>query len=671
MDDNSILRILLPLENNFTNQQFINDNNNEASYKSLINSVMQNDTGSIIWLINEGCPLNNSDIYSYPESPLHIAVNINNIYIAELLISAGAQIHAINYKKITPLHKAFEMNNDKMVDLLLSKCDVKVNPFSENGLSHFHIACIRNNPSIVLSFLEHGIDSNVSTEKIHYNSNYAFDKPLHLAVKFECLETVDLLLKYGANVHVKDRHRRTPLHLACRFNRTRISKLVGNLSLKTSDEVINLIKIKNDQVDIVKLLLQYRSDVHALDFTSQTPLHYLFKCDHLEAMGIIGKKILIENIDHWKTFVNLRQSVQKKKFYSLIMGGANINFRNKSNNTLLHLIIGCEDVSTYYYTYLELQKRELDDESKAEFIDLILNYGVDVNAININGQTALFLSISSYYVKITKTLLDHNANLNKIPLPMKIPERNISGNFILIKMENFLDIISLIFMKKSDLNMSRKTELLILMKIKMEWNGQYLENCSISMLSDLLDFGDINCIDTSVYTSERWVLSNRLKTNFIIQHIKKLEIAGLYVNENIKREFFKYSSILDGKSTRLCSVFNKNCSEEIKTLKGIMIDRYASFYDLLFLSVNDIAVRVKNKDFRQSIRINCYENLSMYNNIIKKKFVEGLVRSILLELIKEYLNFISKLELPDPCSENILIYLKNTDLCNLALAFEI
>lgn len=276
-----------------------------------------------------------------------------------------------------------------------------------------------------------------------------------------------------------------------------------------------------------------------------------------------------------------------------------------------------------------------------------------------------------YQVKTVKILLKRQAWIKNICFfHYKIPKRVPGGSYDLSDVENFLGIVSLILKKKFDLNLNRINELLVLRYMDTETSIQLFENCSTSDLRHLLDFGDINTMDLSSYICERTVLTNREKISLILQHIQKLEVAGLYVNDYIKGEFLKYHCIIDAKQNGSDQAFVDLCKDEINKLKEIMIDRYASFYDLLFLNVNEVAVRVKNSHFRNSVRKNCNLNFTIYNDIIIKQFVKGLVRSILLSLAKEYLSILIGLEFPDPCSESIISYLTNEDLCNLALAFE-
>ncbi len=59
-----------------------------------------------------------------------------------------------------------------------------------------------------------------------------------------------LLLKYGANVNVRDLNSRTPLHWACNC----------------------------EFPDAVRILLEYGADANALDSDDESPLHYAVAC---------------------------------------------------------------------------------------------------------------------------------------------------------------------------------------------------------------------------------------------------------------------------------------------------------------------------------------------------------------------------------------------------------
>lgn len=57
--------------------------------------------------------------------------------------------------------------------------------------------------------------------------NYGYT-PLHYATKLGLIETCLFFLRYGANVTVVGENKCTPLHLAAKFGRLRISQVILN-----------------------------------------------------------------------------------------------------------------------------------------------------------------------------------------------------------------------------------------------------------------------------------------------------------------------------------------------------------------------------------------------------------------------------------------------------------
>ncbi|XP_014207952.1 ankyrin-1-like [Copidosoma floridanum] len=645
------------------------DDDYESRYESLKDAILHKDRGSIMWLMNEGCPINIPELDKGSESPLHVAVFANDLQTARVLLSAGAEVNSFNALKQTPLHMAFEMRNRKMIDLLLQWCDGSVNPFTVYGLSHFHISCVRNNWQVAHAFLQRGVNANVYLEKCFYGRDYVFYRPLHLAVKYENFEVAELLLRYGANVNARDRYKRTPLHLACRYNYKRICEAIGNEDLQSVDDLVHFVKGKNDQLDIVRLLLRYGGEVDALDANNTPPLFHTFKSDFDGIRSAIGDKMDVQD-STWKDLLKEFKIAQKEKFYVLVENGADVKFANESKETLIHLVIDGKRLFTNYIGSMHAKDKDLGDEDKAEIVDSLLQYGADSDAKNANGQTPLQLAISSYYVHTVRTLLDYYASMDSVSFfHYKVPRKDVMVNcsFEFSDMENFLDIIALMLERKEELDINCSNELLMLRYLARDSKVRHLENCSVADLRRLLDFSDINRINLAFLTSENSMLFNREKLNIVFEHVVKLEIAGFPIENHVRRQFLR-SDVLNSMS-RHCRAHVERCKDEIKRLQSTWVDRYASFYDLMFLGVNEIAVRVKNEDFRRAIRSIPRLKFHLYGNIIVRQFLKGLLRSIVFDSSKEYLLYIIEQDLPDPCLEAILGHLKNEDLCNLSLAF--
>ncbi|EAY08638.1 hypothetical protein TVAG_239980 [Trichomonas vaginalis G3] len=129
-------------------------------------------------LILHGANVNNS------YSPLSYAAGKNNTEIAELLISHGALVNAIDEFETHLLHEATRNNCTETAKTLL-----------ENGA--------------------------------HVNAKDVFGMtPLHIAAKSDCTETAELLLSYGANVKAKDNYGNTPFFYAISNDCIETAKIV-------------------------------------------------------------------------------------------------------------------------------------------------------------------------------------------------------------------------------------------------------------------------------------------------------------------------------------------------------------------------------------------------------------------------------------------------------------
>ena len=115
-------------------------------------------------------------------TPLHFAVHYNAVDVAKILLKHDADITVKNGDDMTPLHMAVQKQNHVIADLILSSCKgFNTNPCDNNGLSHFHIACMKNNLSAVENFLQSGVNVN---QAVLLNSQvWPGYTPLHFAVR--------------------------------------------------------------------------------------------------------------------------------------------------------------------------------------------------------------------------------------------------------------------------------------------------------------------------------------------------------------------------------------------------------------------------------------------------------------------------------------------------------
>ncbi|XP_011498212.1 PREDICTED: transient receptor potential channel pyrexia-like [Ceratosolen solmsi marchali] len=160
------------------------------------------------YLIEKGADVNyvNSVIYY---TPLHLAALCNSCEAIEMLVNSGANVNSSNCQDAEPvLHCAIRAGSEKVVKLLLQK-GASVVQKNSRGETALHVACFVQSISCAELLLNTpGTDPN-AVEKNHRTS-------LHYAVMNSSLASslVELLLKYGASVNVKDKQELTPLHIA-------------------------------------------------------------------------------------------------------------------------------------------------------------------------------------------------------------------------------------------------------------------------------------------------------------------------------------------------------------------------------------------------------------------------------------------------------------------------
>lgn len=125
---------------------------------------------------------------------LHYAIKMNDFEIIKMLLSKGASINHVGENGETPICFAMKKVYNRIVDLLLSAGSAESdNTVNDDKFSHFHIACIRNNASVVEKFMNSGVDIN---DSVSFDSKeWAGYIPLHFAVDNNSLSVLELLLK--------------------------------------------------------------------------------------------------------------------------------------------------------------------------------------------------------------------------------------------------------------------------------------------------------------------------------------------------------------------------------------------------------------------------------------------------------------------------------------------
>lgn len=568
-------------------------------------------------------------------TPLHLACQLSREKIVKMLLEHGADATVKDNDGLTPLHSAFYVaeKNDAIIHPLLKHIPMDVNPIDPRGLSHFHIACTRTIPDQVETFLKNGVSPNLCADsdvEKHFERS-----PLHLAVQFNRITTVRLLLKHGATVNViTEKLKSTPLHLACTFSNTKYYSLIGSPK-KVSGKTIDWVSIRKDQIEIIHLLLLYKANINAADSSNKTALFHALD---------IGEGIILKELSYTRTEIILL----------LLRLNADVHNYSDKNSSILHEIAADN-------TFDRVEK----------VLELLLQKGIDVNVVDKDGATPLHKAVELENLAFAKAVLSNGANVNaKInkylltPLHLAVLYPAGINDAVIVLLLNFgCDVNALDAEGKTPLRVAFNT-------------------CYDYAVQKLLDHGaDINSLDFRSHPTMS-AFSDKLKSGRIAAidpsakkilcsieiHLKKLVALGFHVSEKVKecccglRSIYKSNYVdfneLDDDMTR--------CNEELEKMKNIQVDGYSTLYNILFKDENEMVKHLKNGKLMDILLdSNLNADFPLYSYLLALQFKRGTARSKVLKLAKASLQSVTGLSLPDSCSERILRYLTNENIQDL------
>ncbi|CAB0030353.1 unnamed protein product [Trichogramma brassicae] len=187
-----------------------------------------------------------------------------------------------------------------------------VNYSDEDGLTHFHVACVYECNEVVGGFLELGQDPNLLTKR--------GDSPLHSALnkpRNQSSETIELLLRAGADPNLADAGGLTPLHYIGLGNYDDLAEtffaindeLGQTVRVDAQDRLGStalLYAADEGHKSLIKTLLRRGADPNVYDDQGSTPLHAIsMRSDGDELLRIFFE--LCAEVDRPSVQVDARQ----------------------------------------------------------------------------------------------------------------------------------------------------------------------------------------------------------------------------------------------------------------------------------------------------------------------------------------------------------------------------
>ncbi|QJT94922.1 ankyrin repeat domain-containing protein [Wolbachia endosymbiont of Diaphorina citri] len=372
------------------------------STEQLFDAVRRNNLSEVENLLSMGADVSIRDKRSW--APLHCAAdNDNKLDISRAILNRNANIEARTNIGETPLHIANAYGQLKIIELLVDK-GASLEAKTNDGLTPLHVAIQHNNTTPkIIEFL---IDKGVNIEaKIKDDQT-----PLHHAVFKDRLDIVRVLSSRGANIEAKNKDGKTPLDLAIQGNYTDI---VGFLKHTELDRKL-LAAAQDGDFNKVKDLVNLGADVNIKDKDGKTPLHYASRSIHHLGMVkyLISKGADIdvkdnsgrtpEDEERYTNSGTMRQVFMQAHLDKELLLTVKNEKDLKTINDLIAKDIDDRTHGEFYYTW----------SGNLGTVEFFVSKDVSVNATDKYGCTLLHWAALKGHSDIAKFLVDRGANVN-------------------------------------------------------------------------------------------------------------------------------------------------------------------------------------------------------------------------------------------------------------------
>ena len=351
---------------------------------------------------------------------------LHSILVAAVLAVAGCTATAQAQEKPedkppADIWEAAAKGDVEAIKAFLAK-DNKIDDQNKNGYSILHVS-IRSGQAVVAEFaLANGLDINLRS-----NSKKA---PLHYAAQYNRVTMAKQLVEARADLTAKDKKGRTALDLATGEVKRELANYLRSVGMTSkSDEAAAksiYVAAKIGSIDAIKKHLEAGVDVNSLNKNKQTALHFAASAGQLDAaVVLLDAKADVTGADKYqKTALHYSARNGHKATTTLLLEkDALINAKDEKNKTPLDYAVTkkrTEVIELLRSKGGKTAKEQLAAENifaasevgDLEAIKKHLEGGVDVNAVNKGGYTALHMAVRRGQKEAVALLLEKGANVN-------------------------------------------------------------------------------------------------------------------------------------------------------------------------------------------------------------------------------------------------------------------
>ncbi len=229
---------------------------------------------------------------------LHWASSNGGPEMVQLLLDAGADIHAKNQSGDTAMHYALRREyNSSVINILIAAGGNTANiSITSDGKNLLHLASEEGRVSDVKAQIDMGADVNVRDD---YQKT-----PLHIAIENNHADIVKILLKAGAGNNIKvDRYGNSLLYWAVWQEDAELLKILldAGAPINLQDNKYGLSPLHRASAsgsqEMVQMLLEAGADINAEDKEGKKPAHYAQHVAIAELLGAEKPQLLMDTLN--------------------------------------------------------------------------------------------------------------------------------------------------------------------------------------------------------------------------------------------------------------------------------------------------------------------------------------------------------------------------------------